>query len=60
MRGTFMLINDDGGLHPDRKQVNINFKDNTYPDTMGKVLSFLNLVISYSTMYYKYTVDLFF
>lgn len=55
-----MLINDDGGLHPDRKQVNINFKDNTYPDTMGKVLSFLNLVISYSTMYYKYTVDLFF
>ncbi len=36
-----MLTNDDcGGLHPDQRQMNINFKDNTYPKTMGKVLSF--------------------
>lgn len=38
-----MLTNDDrGGLHPDKRQFNINFKDNTYPKTIGKVLSFLN------------------
>jgi len=38
-----MLTNDDcDGLHPDKRQMNINFKDNTYPKTMGKVLSFFN------------------
>jgi len=38
-----MLTNDDcGGLHPDKRQMNINFKDNTYPKTMGMVLSFFN------------------
>lgn len=39
-----MLTNDDaGGLHPDKRQMNIRiFKDNTYPKTIGKVLSFLN------------------
>ena len=39
-----MLINDDGGgLHPDKRQMNIVLKDNIYPKTTGKVLSFLNL-----------------
>ena len=38
-----MLANDDcGGLHPDKRQMNIDkIKDNTYPEIMGKVLSFL-------------------
>ena len=56
-----MLTNDDcGGLHPDKRQMNINFKDNTYPKTMGRYCPFLILVINYSTMYYKYAVDIFF
>ena len=35
-----MLINDDDGLHDNWKQINNNLKDNIYPDTIGKVLSF--------------------
>lgn len=43
MRGTFMLINDDGGgLHLDKREMNIVLKDNIYPKTTGKVLSFPN------------------
>lgn len=56
-----MLTNDDcGGLHPDKRQKNLNYKDNTYPKYMGKLLSFFILVIDKSTTYYKYAVDLFF
>lgn len=61
MRGTFMLTNGDyGGLHHCKRQININYKDNTYPKCMGKLLSFFILVIDKSTTYYKYAVDLFF
>ena len=56
-----MLTNGDyGGLHHCKRQININYKDNTYPKCMGKLLSFFILVIDKSTTYYKYAVDLFF